>query len=282
MSVKLAARRIRLCADDYGIAPGVNRAIRQLIAADRLNATSVMTVGHAIGRDEADALVSVAANATNCAIGLHVTLTAPFRPLTSTGFRPLDGGTFLPLSAMLRRAAARRLDAQMIETEIGAQIAAFVGLFGRPPDYFDGHQHVHLFPQVRDGFLAAVRRRAPQAWVRQCGRARPLAKRLTQPKALLLDVLSVGFRERARRAGIAFNSAFAGAYDFTAQLDFATQMSGFLDGLPDGGLVMCHPGFIDEMLVALDPLTDQRQREYDYLASDAFPALLAARNVTFA
>lgn len=280
MSVTPVPRRIWLCADDYGIAPGVNRAIRDLIEKGRLNATSVMTVGPAIGRDEADALAAVA-RTSRCAIGLHVTLTSPFRPLT-TGFRPLDGGAFLPLSAMLRRATARRLDAEMIETEVHAQITAFADLFGRLPDYFDGHQHVQLFPQVRDDFLAAVRRRAPQAWVRQCGRATPFKKRLAQPKALVLDVLSVGFRERARRAGIGSNSAFAGAYDFTDQRDFAKLMAGFLDGLPDGGLVMCHPGFVDDTLRALDPLTDQRKREYDYLAGDSFPALLAARHVTLA
>jgi len=38
-------RRIWLCADDYGIAEGVNRAIRDLIGRGRLNATSVMVVG---------------------------------------------------------------------------------------------------------------------------------------------------------------------------------------------------------------------------------------------
>jgi predicted glycoside hydrolase/deacetylase ChbG (UPF0249 family) len=38
-------RRIWLCADDYGLSPGVNRAIRDLIERGRLNATSVMVVG---------------------------------------------------------------------------------------------------------------------------------------------------------------------------------------------------------------------------------------------
>ena len=47
------ARRIILCADDYGMSPGVNRAIRDLIERRRINATSVMMVGPAIGRDEA-------------------------------------------------------------------------------------------------------------------------------------------------------------------------------------------------------------------------------------
>jgi len=43
---------------------------------------------------------------------------------------------------------------------------------------------------------------------------------------------------------------------------------------------MCHPGFVDDILISLDPLTGQREREYAFLASDAFPRLLAANNVT--
>ncbi len=55
-------RRIWLCADDYGLSPGVNRAIRDLIERGRLNATSVMVVGPAIGRDEVSALQAAAAD----------------------------------------------------------------------------------------------------------------------------------------------------------------------------------------------------------------------------
>ncbi|HVT56350.1 MAG TPA: ChbG/HpnK family deacetylase, partial [Xanthobacteraceae bacterium] len=35
-------RRIVLCADDYALSPGVSAGIRELLAAGRLNATSVM------------------------------------------------------------------------------------------------------------------------------------------------------------------------------------------------------------------------------------------------
>jgi len=274
-------RRIWLCADDYGLSEGVNRAIRDLIGRGRLNATSAMVVGPAIGRDEVAALQSVAANSPRCAIGLHATLTAPFRPLTMH-FRPLDGGLFLPFPAMLRSGLLRRLDGGLIEDEIAAQLAAFKDLFGRAPDFVDGHQHVQLFPQVRDAFLRAVKDGAPAAWVRQGGRLQPLSRRLTAPKALVLDVLSAQFRKRAAAAGIPFNPAFAGAYDFTKAPDFAVLMEGFFDGLPEGGLVMCHPGFVDETLVGLDPLTTQREAEHAFLASDRFPALLAANNVTLA
>lgn len=281
MNDEAAPRRIWLCADDYGLSPGVNRAIRDLIGRGRLNATSVMVVGPAVARDEIEALGEAAAGNARCAIGLHVTLSAPFHPLTMH-FRPLEGGLFLPFAKLLRAGLMRRLDPEIIRAEVSAQLAAFVEKFGRTPDFVDGHQHVQLFPQVRDGFLAAVKQAAPAAWVRQGGRAHSLRRRLRSPKALLLDLLSVQFRHHASRANIAFNPAFAGAYDFSQAPDFADLMRQFVEDLPEGGVIMCHPGFVDETLVALDPLTDQRAREFAYLAGDAFPRLLAANNVTLA
>ncbi|WP_295846383.1 ChbG/HpnK family deacetylase [Tardiphaga sp.] len=276
-----ATRRIWLCADDYGISPGVNRGIRELIERGRLNATSVMVVGPAIGRDDVRALQEAVATGPHCAIGLHATLTAPFHPVTMH-YRPLRDEQFLPLGKMLRAGLLRRLDPEMVRAELAAQIAAFAKLFGRPPDYVDGHQHVQTFPQVRNAFLAAVKAGAPNAWVRQSGRIRPLAQRLDMPKAVLLDTLSAGFRKRASRQGITFNPGFAGAYDFNKTADFGVLMAGFLAGLPDGGLIMCHPGHVDDVLISLDPFTDQRAREYAFLASDAFPRLLDAQRATLA
>lgn len=276
-----SARHVWLCADDYGLSPGVNRAIRDLIDRKRINATSVMVVGSAIDRTEVDALkASLAAN-PECAVGLHATLTAPFHPLTMH-FQPLYGARFVSLGKLLRKSLLRQLDPEIFEAELLAQISAFRELLGRAPDYVDGHQHTQLFPQIRDAFLTAVAKAAPDAWVRQCGRSLPLARRLDSPKALLLDALSGTFRRKCARANINFNAGFAGAYDFSKTTGFASLMSGFLDGLPDGGLVMCHPGFVDETLIALDPLTHQREREFAYLESDDFPRLLAMNNVTLA
>jgi len=268
-------RRIWLCADDYGISPGVNRAIRDLIERQRLNATSLMVVGPAVEREDIAGLLQSVASSRNCAVGLHAVLTAPFHPLTMY-FRPLNGGQFLSLPALLRKSLLRRLDREILRTELTAQIARFVELVGRPPDYLDGHQHVQLFPQIRDAFIDAATSAAPGAWVRQCGRTQTIRRGFGSPKALLLDSLSRQFRRRAAAAGIAVNPGFAGAYDFTKPVDFGALMRTFLDGLPDGGLIMCHPGFVDDTLVALDPLTGQREREHAYLAGDDFPALLAA------
>jgi predicted glycoside hydrolase/deacetylase ChbG (UPF0249 family) len=274
-------RRVSLCADDYGMSEGVNRAIRDLIEKRRLSATSVMVVTPAFTRAEIDALKAAAAAAPGFAIGLHVTLTAPFHPLTMP-FRPLKDGEFLKLGRLMQAAVLRRLDTEMLRAEIAAQIAAFTDMVGKAPDYVDGHQHVQLFPMVREAFVAAVKEHAPTAWVRQCGRGGVRPGRFRDAKALMLDVLSRGFREIATRGGLKFNPAFAGAYHFSKKADFPKLFERFLLRLPDGGLIMCHPAFVDQTLIALDPLTHQRKNEYDWLMSDDFPKLLAAHSVTLA
>jgi predicted glycoside hydrolase/deacetylase ChbG (UPF0249 family) len=274
-----APRRIWLCADDYGLSPGVNRAIRDLIERGRLNATSVMVVAPAIGRTEVSALQDAAAKSPRCAIGLHVTLTAPFRPLTMH-FKPIDGGMFVAFPKLLRAGLLRRLDPEIIHAELMVQLSAFAEIFGRAPDFVDGHQHVQLFPQVRDAFLAAVKAAAPGCWVRQGGRNQVPARRLWTPKAVVLDVLSAQFRRRASRANIPFNPAFAGVYDFSRPSDFGSLMGQFLEGLPERGVIMCHPGFVDDTLLSLDPLTTAREQEHAFLGGENFPRLLAANNVT--
>src|ERR1700721_4169612 len=117
-------RRIWLCADDYGVSPAMYRAIRDLNENGRLNATSAMVVGPAIGRDEVTALKAAAKASPRCAIGLHVTLTAPFRPLTMH-FRPIEGGLFLPHTKLLRRGLTGRFDSELIHTEVMVQLATF-------------------------------------------------------------------------------------------------------------------------------------------------------------
>jgi predicted glycoside hydrolase/deacetylase ChbG (UPF0249 family) len=270
-------RHIWLCADDYGIAAGVNGAIRDLVARGRLNATSVMVAAPGFQQSDAETLAGLNEDGKRVAIGLHVTLTAPFKPMTA-GYGPLRDDAFLPLEATMLAAFLQRLDRERIAMEIATQFKAFIMAFGRPPDFVDGHQHVHLFPQVRDAFLSVVKEMAPQAWVRQCGRSIPLHQRFNT-KAMTLDVLSYSFRRRARKQGLRTNPAFAGAYDFRGEPDFANLFPRFLHRLPPEGVVMCHPGVVDDELKRLDPLTVQREREYAYLAGDALPATLAAYGV---
>jgi hypothetical protein len=270
-----AQRRIWLIADDYGISPAVNAAIRDLAARGRLSVTSVMMPAPSLDRAQALALAELVAASPRVAVGLHTTLTAPFRPLTPD-FAPTRDGAFLPLAALMARAFLVRLDRARIAAEIAAQLAAFAAAFGRPPDFIDGHQHVQLAPVVRDAVLAVTKAMAPRAWVRQCG---SVTMSMSDPKGLFLDWLSGRFRARADALGIRTNPAFAGTYTFDRTAQIAALFPRFLAGLPDGGVVMCHPGEVDDELRRLDPLTDLRAREHAYLASDEFAALLQSQGV---
>jgi predicted glycoside hydrolase/deacetylase ChbG (UPF0249 family) len=274
-------RHIRLCADDYGISSAVNQAIRDLVVRGRLNAVSVMVAAPSFHRSEAHALSVLNSGATRVAIGLHVTLTAPFRPL-SNDYAPLREGAFLPLGTTLVRGFLHRLNNAALAAEVAAQLRMFVHTFGRAPDFIDGHQHVHLFPQVREAVLQVAKTDAPNAWLRQCGRAVPRRLSFADRKAWLLDILSQDFQTRALALDIRTNPGFAGAYEFRDDADFATLFESFLQALPDGGLIMCHPGFVDAELQRLDPLTTLREREYAFLASPAFADMLARHDVALA
>jgi chitin disaccharide deacetylase len=275
-------RRLWLCADDYGISPGVDGAIRDLIDRGRINATSVMVVAPGFAAQAASALADLDRPERRAAIGLHFTLTAPFRPLTGTYGPVVSDGAFLTLPRTLATGLARRLDPGALAAEAASQLAAFKSLFGRPPDFVDGHQHVHLLPQVADALLAAMKKAAPAAWIRQCGRAVPFTKRWRDPKGLLLDMLSRRLRVRSAAHGIATNPAFAGTYNFASEADYEKLFETFLDGLPDGGLVMCHPGHVDAQLRRLDSLTGPREQEYAFFSAEGFPQLLASRGYALA
>jgi predicted glycoside hydrolase/deacetylase ChbG (UPF0249 family) len=259
----------------------INTAIRDLVVRGRLNATSVLVGGPGMYRSEAALLGLLNSAGSRVAIGLHVALTAPLRPL-GTGFAPTRNGAFLPLPETMRHALMRRFDPARLREEIARQMQIFLDLFGRPPDFVDGHHHVHLMPQVREAVLQVVKEQAPGAWLRQCGRAVPLRERFSDRKALLLDVLSRRFRRHAASLGLRTNPAFAGTYDFKPDTDYAKVFPRFIDGLPDAGLVMCHPGFVDPELERLDRLTTLREREYAFFAGDDFPAMLQRERVALA
>jgi predicted glycoside hydrolase/deacetylase ChbG (UPF0249 family) len=275
-------RKFWLCADDYGISPAVNRGIRDLIARGRINATSVMVTAPSFSSAEAQALAALAGTDRRAAIGLHFTLTAPFRPATD-GFRPCGpDGAFMSLPRTFLAGLLCRLAPGALATEAASQFDAFRAAFGRSPDFVDGHQHVHLLPQVSDALLAVTREAAPSAWIRQCGRVVRFSRRWNDPKGLLLDMLSARLRARCKTRGIRTNPAFAGTYDFTRDAGYDALFESFIEDLPDGGLVMCHPGFVDAELRRLDDLTLMREREYAFFAGDRFPALLTSRHLALA
>jgi hypothetical protein len=265
-------KRLVLCADDYGITAGVSRSIRELLAARRLSATSVMA-GMPSWPSEAQALKAVAGDAD---IGLHVTLTdqVPLGAMPTAA----PGGRLPSKAAVYKKATLRRLPLDEMSAELDRQYAAFVTHWDRPPAHIDGHHHVHQLPGIREHVIALARRAGPTCWVRDCAPApRDIwRRRVAVTKAFTIASFGVGFGAAARTAGVPTNADFAGAYDLAPDTDLAPLFARFLDSRTSNHLVMCHPGFADAELAAIDPMTTARDAEHAFLMSDAWLPLVAA------
>jgi chitin disaccharide deacetylase len=271
-------RPIVLCADDYAIAPGVSRAILALIDSGRISATSCLTISpgwpeHAVWLRPRDGRAD---------IGLHLALT-DFAPLGAMP-RLAPAGRLPPLSRLMALALARRLDAGEIAGEVDRQIDRFSAEFGRPPDFIDGHQHVHQLPIVRDAVTARLTRLPPTTYVRVCDEPAGaiLHRRVAPIRALIISVLGKGLRRRVANNQIPANKRFAGVRDFDEQQPYRDLFLRFINDPGGPLLVMCHPGLVDKDLAAVDPVTAPREDEYRYLAGDAFAADLARVGVTIA
>ncbi len=273
-------RRVTLSADDYGLAPGIGRAIRELLAAGRLSATGCMTSGPH-WPTEAALLKDVRA-ARPFEVGVHLTLTDQPSLTRTPGMAP--DGRLPPLGRLVGLALTRRLDARGVAAELSAQLDEFESAWGRPPDFLDGHHHVHQLPVVRDVVLHLYKTRFPtgRVWVRRC--TAPIGAILRTGvavrRALAIGTLGRTFAAQLDRASVPGNRSFSGVRDFSGEPPYATLMRTWLSGVPDGALIMCHPGYVDDALRAADTLTTPREEEYRYLAGTEFPALLDELGVT--
>lgn len=274
------AKPVVLCADDYGIAPGVGCGIRALATAGRLSATSCMTV-FAEWCDEASRL----ADATDrIDVGLHLTLT-DHMPLGAMP-RLAPGGRLPALGRLIRLAHLRQLDRDELAGEIARQLDAFETAVGRPPAFVDGHQHVHVLPIVREAVLAlfADRLDRRRTWLRSCAEppARILRRRVDAARALAVSTLAGPLHRDAVRTGIAGNRGFAGVTSFRPGRSVAADFAAYLDHTGPRPLVMCHPGEPDDLLTGRDPVVADRATELAYLGSDGFAELLEDRRLVLA
>jgi predicted glycoside hydrolase/deacetylase ChbG (UPF0249 family) len=272
-------KRVVVCADDYNIAPGASKAIRELIAQGRLNATSVMTIFPGL-EEEAKALANTP-SPNPVQIGLHLTLSGGFAPLVSPPVATPDG-KLPPFTALFSPLGWLKVNRKALALEIEAQIEAFARAFGRMPDYIDGHQHCHLAPPVRKTFVQTVARLAPDAWVRQCGPAKKFSLVTADNKSRFIGALSIAMERLAARANLKVNPSFSGAYDFDGKASFAELFPRFIGELTDGGVVMVHPAYVDDILRSRDTLVDRREEERTLLASDQFLAAMSKAGATLA
>ncbi|MER2625225.1 MAG: ChbG/HpnK family deacetylase [Accumulibacter sp.] len=242
---------------------GIDAGILQLASAGRLSAVSCLTQG-ATWKHQTRSLAALPVD-----IGLHLNFTESFA----------SGQFFLPLPRLIAACYGRRLPAAAIAAEINAQLDAFEAGFGRPPDYIDGHQHVHQLPMLRESLLQIMALRYPGQglWLRS---TRPPSRGNSYPlKAAIIAMLGARrMRRLASAQGLPMNGRLLGVYDFSASREkYADLLRTWLAIAADGDLLMCHPAVFAEPEDGIGP---QRTREFSVLSDSRFPTWLEQQGLT--
>jgi predicted glycoside hydrolase/deacetylase ChbG (UPF0249 family) len=271
----MLARELTICADDYGLTQAVSAGILEAVEAGRLHATGAMTT-RPFWKTGAGDLASLSGAVE---VGLHLDLTLG-PPLTSMPILA-PRGKLPSIGTLIRMSQAGRLPEAEIRAEIAAQIDAFGEHYGRAPAFIDGHQHVHMLPGVRDWLFeaAAARGLSGKIWIRDSADrfSRILKRGVEAPKAMIVTLAGRGFGQAARARGFVTNEGFSGYSAFDPRRDYAKDFARFLIAPGPRQLVMCHPGRVDFDLEQIDPATYSREQELEFLLSDRFADIIAAR-----
>ena len=244
--------RLILNADDFGLTPGVNRAIAELHQAGALTSTTLMATGPAFD----DAVATAHANPA-LGVGCHIVLTdgAPVSPPETipTLLGP-DRKNFRPSLVDFVQALLRgKISAHDIEREAAAQIQKLQQA-GIQVTHLDTHKHTHLFPGVLDPLLRlaeqhsirAIRHPFEQSWSLALGHG----NRIRRLQVKLLGSLKTRFESQPqiRNAHVLTTTGTIGI-SATGNL-YNQTLHEILYAMPAEGTFefVCHPGYNDSDL----------------------------------
>ena len=274
--------RLILNADDFGLTPGINRAIAELHSAGALTSATLMANGPAF--DDAAAIAS--AHPT-LGIGCHIVLTdgIPVSPAASIpSLIGPDGKSFRPsLVAFLRALFLGRIRADDITREALAQIQKLQQA-GIPITHIDTHKHTHLFPGIARPLLEvadranirAIRNPFEPPWSLALHQGSPRRRLAIKTINCLHPKFEAALRTHAGRIQTTDGTV---AISATGHLD-ANTLARILNTLPTTGTyeLCCHPGYNDRDLDAVTTrLRVHRDIEREALLRE-IPKLLAQPN----
>lgn len=230
-----------VCADDFGIADDVNRAIVDLAGQKRISAASCMVALPGFDRAMFDKLL---AHAGHLDIGLHLTFTDT--PLVYGMANAASPGVM----ALLRRSLYGQMAPGDIACEIAAQYELFTDHAGRPPDYLDSHLHVHQFPGISAGLMQFLQRMDPVTgpYVRNSAMTvRKIIRQGVSPlKCLAIGLFGACFSRRLVQQGWKTNQGFAGIYAYSGYRSYPLYLDRFVSCMESpNGILMTHPGEVD-------------------------------------
>jgi chitin disaccharide deacetylase len=258
-------KRLIINADDFGLAPGVNRAIVELEEAGALTSATLMATAPYFSP-----AVHMAFQQPRLALGCHVVLVdgspclppnevpSLLDPKTRSGFRPSAGSL---MAAVLRGSVRER----EIEAEAIAQIRR-IQSSGLTVSHIDSHKHVHSLPRILRPILRAARQcgvpcvRNPfePSWSLRATRPAPGLRRL---QVLVMRTQQGSFLKLVSEHGMKTSDGSIGLLA-TGILNNRILRS-LLGAMPDGTWeLVCHPGYRDRVLDEVRTrLRDERETE---------------------
>ncbi|SFS17617.1 YdjC-like protein [Granulicella pectinivorans] len=257
--------RLIINADDFGLTPGINRAVCELHHAGAITSTTLMATGPAF--EEA---VQIALANPTLGVGCHIVLTDgvpvshPYDIPTLLG---ADGKTFRPslmdFAQAVLRGTVREND---ILREASAQIQKLQRA-GIDITHLDTHKHAHIFPAVSRPLLhiaercgiGAIRNPFEPGWslaLNQGTRARRLVLKA------LCHYFGPRFLDEMRRTQQEVGTT-DGTISISATGDLTIHtLAQTLTSIPDHGTweLVVHPGYND---AALDAVTTRLRHHRD-------------------
>jgi len=282
-------RRLIINADDFGLTPGVNRAILEAHQGGVVTSATLMANGAAFQQ-----AVQLARSAPQLSIGCHVVLLEgrpllPAKDVSSCTSSASHGDMGLGngLAGFAARALLGRLDPEQIEAEATAQIRRLQAA-GIAVSHCDTHKHTHMFPATLQPVLRAAKNCGVKAIRNPFESSRPLPtavllarpglwKRYAQVK--VLRRFADQFRNAVSDSGLLTPNGILGIV-VTGDLD-ETLFRIVAESMPEGTWeLVCHPGYDDSDLHATRTrLKESRATELRLLTSSEARHILAQQEI---
>jgi len=289
-----SVRRLIINADDFGMTPGINRAIVEgceqgIITSATLMATALafddaVTRGHERNLHKAQ-----------FSIGCHVVLLDGESILPAHRVRSLlhapsncpDRQLRVNLTDFARSALAGKLSPEEIEAEAGAQFERIQSA-GIALSHFDCHKHAHMFPVVLRPLLRAAKAKGVRAVRNPFGKlfAVPFDRLARNPKLWarfaemsVVRTFAGRFRREVQKYGLLTPDGSLGIL-ITGSLD-PSSFTSMVQSLPEGTWeFVCHPGYNDADLDKVRTrLRASREQELQILTSPEAKSILQRRGI---
>lgn len=253
-----------IVADDFGLSPGINRAIIDLARRKRIQAVSCMTVFPEFDQDISQL------RDLGIQIGIHLTLTGQkayplSQPPKNCGFIRPDGRFFSSISLGFRT-YTQRIHIQKVREEFQSQLRHFRSTLQRDPEHIDSHEHIHQLPHIRQALLELIAaeglHKTPVRTTADLFAPTPTWRSRLKKNFLRWQGRSFRFFLQQKK--------YRDISSLCCQLDYSLLPPRAIQECRDlaeshGIWWIVHPGIVDNVLRERDSLTLGRQLEYSFL-----------------